>query len=146
MTSTFTVTWVGVILSFIAVFALNMTYFSAKGLYPAWLRALGRTMEQARAEGEGQNMAIPFVLTFLGLFAQAFAMDWIIQASAALYGHDVSFIGGLLGGATIGLAVAAGASLGHRVFSGQGLKVWVIECGADVLGLAIMGAIFSFWH
>ena len=146
MDTTVTVTWVGIILSFIAVFALNMTYFSAKGLYPAWVRALGRDPQQVMEQGAGSNMAPAFTLVTIGLFTQAFAMDWVVQATAALYGHDVSLLGGLLAGAAVGIGVAAAASLGHRVFSGQGLRVWIIEVGADILGLALMGAIFSFWH
>lgn len=140
------VTWVGVIISFILVFALNMTYFSPNVMYNRWSKALGQDPQRNAERGAGQNMAIPFVLTFIGLFAQAFVMDWVIQAANAIYGHDVSFIGGIGIGAGVGLGIAAAASLGHRVFSGQGLKVWAIEAGADILGLAVMGAVFSFWH
>ncbi|MHB0929522.1 MAG: DUF1761 family protein, partial [Candidatus Nanopelagicales bacterium] len=92
------------------------------------------------------NMAPAFTLVTVGIFVQAFMMDWVIQAVHALYGHDVSFISGLGIGLGVGLGLAAAPALGHRVFSGQGLKVWVIESGADVLGLGLMGAIFSFWH
>lgn len=144
MTTTVSVTWIGVIVSFIAVFAINMTYFSPKGFYPAWVRALGQ--DPQRNAQAGQNMAPAFTLVTLGIFAQAFCMDWIIQATAALYGRDVTFAGGLLAGAAVGVGIAAASSLGHRVFSGQGVKVWAIEVGADVIGLAAMGAILSFWH
>ncbi len=146
MATTVSVTWVGVILSFIATFALNMTYFSAKGLYPAWVRALGQDPQRNAERGQSSNMAPAFTLVTIGLFVQAFVMDWIIQAAHALYGHDVSFIGGIGIGAGVGAGIAAAASLGHRVFSGQGLRVWIIEVGADILGLALMGAILSFWH
>ena len=146
MTTSIGVTWVGVIISFILVFALNMTYFSAKGLYPAWVRALGQDPQRNMERGQSSNMAPAFTLVTVGLFAQAFVMDWIIQAAAALYGHDISFIGGIGIGAGVGLGIAAAASLGHRVFAGQGLRVWIIEVGADIIGLAVMGAVFSFWH
>ena len=146
MASTIGVTWVGVILSFILVFAFNMTYFSAKGLYPAWVRALGQDPQRNAERARSSNMAPAFSLVTVGLFAQAFLMDWVIQAAHALYGHDISFIGGIGIGAGVGAGIAAAASLGHRVFSGQGLRVWIIEVGADILGLAIMGGVFSFWH
>ena len=140
------ITWVGVILSFILVFALNMTYFSPKGFYPAWTKALGQDVQRNYENGKSANMAPAFTLVTIGLFVQAFAMDWVVQASAALYGHDLSLVGGVIAGAAVGIGLAAAPSLGHRVFSGQGLKVWAIEVGADVLGLALMGAVFSFWH
>ncbi len=144
--ATVSVTWVGVILSFIATFALNMTYFGMKGLYPAWVRALGQNLDEKVRNGTQSNMAPAFTLATVGLFVQAFMMDWIIQAAHALYGHDVSFISGLGIGLGVGVGIAAATSLGHRVFSGQGLRVWIIESGADIIGLGIMGVIFSFWH
>ncbi len=140
------VTWVGVIISFIAAFALNMTYFSMKGLYPAWVRALGQNLEEKVRNGSQVSMAPAFTLVTVGLFVQAFMMDWVIQAAHALYGKDISFISGLAIGLGVGVGLAAAPALGHRMFSGQGLKVWIIECGADILGLGIMGAVFSFWH
>lgn len=91
-------------------------------------------------------MAPAYTLVTVGLFVQAFTMDWLLQAVAALYGHDVSLFGGLLTGAGVGLGLAAAPALGHRIFSGQGLKVWAIEVGADIAGLALMGAVLSFWH
>lgn len=144
--NTVSVTWIGVILSFIAAFALNMTYFSMKGLYPAWVRALGQNLEEKLERGSQANMAPAFTLVTVGLFVQAFMMDWIIQAAHALYGKDISFISGLGIGLGVGVGIAAATSLGHRVFSGQGVKVWIIESGADIIGLGLMGAIFSFWH
>lgn len=146
MDNTVTVAWLGIIISFIAVFALNMTYFSPKGLYPAWTRALGQDMQANMEKGASTSMAPAFTLVTIGLFVQCFTMDWLVQASAALYGHDATVVTGLLTGVGAGVGLAAAASLGHRVFSGQGVKVWAIEVGADVLGLALMGAILSFWH
>lgn len=146
MGATISVAWIGVIISFIAAFALNMTYFSPKGLYPAWVRALGQDPKANIEKGAYSNMAPSFTLVMIALFVQAFTMDWLLQATAALYGHDVSFLGGILAGAAVGVGLAAAPSLGHRIFSGQGFKAWVIESGADVAGLALMGAVLSFWH
>lgn len=146
MSSDITIAWLGIIISFIAAFALNMTYFSPKGLYPAWVKALGQDPQANMEKGASANMAPAFTLVTVGLFVQAFSMDWLLQAVAALYGHEVGFLGGMLAGTAVGIGLAAAPALGHRVFSGQGLKVWAIEVGADILGLALMGAILSFWH
>jgi len=146
MTTDISIAWLGIIVSFIVAFAMNMTYFSPKGLYPAWVKALGQDPQANMDRGAGTNMAPAYTLVTVGLFVQAFTMDWLLQAVAALYGHDVSLFGGLLTGAGVGLGLAAAPALGHRIFSGQGLKVWAIEVGADIAGLALMGAVLSFWH
>ena len=52
---------------------------------------------------------------------------------------------GALVGLAIGIGFAAAPALGHRLFSGQGIKVWLIESGGDILGLTLMGAVLSFF-
>ena len=64
---------------------------------------------------------------------------------AALYDQEVTVGTGLLVGALVGAGIAAAASLGHRLFAGQGLKVWAIEVGGDILGLTLIGGVLSFW-
>ncbi len=146
MTNDVTIAWLGIIISFIVVFAMNMTYFSPKGLYPAWTKALGQDPQANIERGAESNMAPSFTLVTIALFVQAFTMDWLVQAVAALYGHDVSIISGLLTGLGAGIGLAAAPALGHRIFSGQGLKVWIIEVGADIAGFALMGVVLSFFH
>ena len=51
-------------------------------------------------------------------------------------------------GATVGLVVGvagAMASLGHRLFGNQGVVVWIVEVGSDVLNLVLMGLVLSYW-
>ena len=54
---------------------------------------------------------------------------------------------GVVQGAGIGLALGVGigmfASLSHRLFSGESLKVWVIETANDAINLTIAGAIIA---
>ena len=48
--------------------------------------------------------------------------------------------------AALGLGVlAAGASLGHRLFAYQGFKVWIIEVSADIIGLVLMGLVIGLF-
>jgi hypothetical protein len=146
MTNDVTIAWLGIIISFIVAFAMNMTYFSPKGLYPAWTKALGQDPQANIDRGASANMAPSFTMVTIALFVQAFTMDWLVQATAALYGHDVTIFSGLLTGLGAGIGLAAAPALGHRIFSGQGLKVWIIEVGADIAGLSLMGVVLSFFH
>jgi len=54
---------------------------------------------------------------------------------------------GITDGAGIGLALGVGigmfASLSHRLFGGENLKVWLIETANDALNLTVAGAIIA---
>lgn len=146
MTTTVDIAWIGVLLAALAGFAMNMLWFSERGFYTTWQQALGSKPQSDESSGEQSGMGLAFGSVTLALFLQAFAVDWLLQASAALYGHSIGAVAGLLIGAGAGVAFAAATSLGHRIFAGQGFKVWFIEIGADVIGLALMGLILSFWR
>jgi hypothetical protein len=57
---------------------------------------------------------------------------------------------GVLDGAGIGFALGVGigmfASLSHRLFGGDSLKVWIIETANDAINLTIAGAIIAFFN
>jgi hypothetical protein len=38
------------------------------------------------------------------------------------------------------------ASLSHRVFGGESLKVWIIETANDAINLTIAGAIITYFN
>jgi hypothetical protein len=139
---TVTIPWLGVLVAFVVAFVANFLWFGPKTMFPLWWRALGHTPdEQPTTEG----MAKVFGLTIAGLLVQVLTMSWVLQASAALYDQEVTLGAGLLVGALIGAGIAAAASLGHRMFAGQGLTVWAIEVGGDILGLTLIGGVLSFW-
>jgi hypothetical protein len=139
-----TLPWLGILAAVLVAFVANFVWFGPKTFYPVWARALGQDPAQQPAGGMG--MGLVFGLTIVGSLVQAVAMAWLIQAAAALYPtSDVSAGFGALVGLAMGLGIAAAASLGHRLFAGQGLTVWAIEIGGDVLGLTLMGLVLSFW-
>jgi hypothetical protein len=90
-------------------------------------------------------MGVVFGLTLLASLTMALTLSWVLQAAAALYSADVTVGFGALVGVLVGAGIAAAASLGHRLFAGQGLVVWAIEVGGDILGLTLMGVVLSFW-
>lgn len=139
-----TIPWLGVLVAVVVAFLANYLWFGPKTFFPVWWRAIGRS--EADVPGAGQSMGLVFGLTALGSVVQALTMSWVLQATIALYGvSDVSAGTGALVGLAMGLGIAAATSLGHRMFAGQGLLVWAIEIGGDVLGLTLMGIVLSFW-
>jgi hypothetical protein len=59
---------------------------------------------------------------------------------------DVSLISGLTAGLIVGVFVMAAPALSHRLFAGNGFKVWLLEIGSDVLGFVGMGIVLSFFY
>lgn len=132
------VPWVGVIVATLVGFMASFLWFNQNTFFPVWWRAMGKGDEQP---GDGQSMGLLFGLALLSQLALA------IVTAVVLGGWtdgDASLTDGLITGLMLGVA-AAGASLGHRLFAGQGLFVWVLEVGSDVLNLALMGMVLSLW-
>jgi hypothetical protein len=138
------VPWFGVWIAVIVAFFANYLYFGPKTMFPVWWRAMGKSSDEQ--PGDGQNMPLVFGLMVVALFVQALTLSWVLQATLALYDlKDISLATGALVGLGIGVAFAAMTSFGHRMFAGQGFKVWLIEIGGDLLGLLLMGAVLSIY-
>jgi len=131
--------WAAVVISALVGIASGAIWFGPKTFYPAWWKAMGRT--ETENPGAGMNMGIVFGSTFVAQFAQAFAMALIVSAIT-----NPNFGKGAAMGLVVGVGVAAASSLGHRLFSGVGFKVWAIEVSNDVINLTIMGAILGAWN
>lgn len=137
-----TINWVAVLVAALVNFIAGFIWFSPIGFYPAWWRAIGR--DPSQEPGQGQNMGAVFGMVTIAVFAQAILLALVIGTLQAVYG-DISLGEGIVDGAVVGL-IGAAASLGHRLFSNQGLKVWIIEVASDVLNIALMGVVFSFFY
>jgi hypothetical protein len=136
------INWIAVLVAALVNFIAGFIWFSPIGFYPAWWRAIGR--DPSQEPGQGQNMGAVFGMVTVAVFVQAILLALIVGVFKELNG-DVSLTSGLEIGAVVGL-IGAAASLGHRLFSNQGLKVWIIEVASDVLNIALMGVVFSFFY
>ena len=144
---TVTVNLVAVLAAVVVAFVANFVWFGPKTFYPVWARALGKDPSQSPAQDGGLGMGAVFGLTVLGSVAMALTLCWVLQAAMAVYDKtDASPLFGAITGAALGVGIAAAASLGHRLFAGQGLKVWAIEVGGDILGLTLMGLVLAFFY
>ncbi|MDO9590434.1 MAG: DUF1761 domain-containing protein, partial [Microcella sp.] len=102
-----------------------------KTFYHAWMRAKGH--DPANPPGS-HGMVTVFGMTALGALVQVIALASVLWFVAEAQG-PVGPLGGALAGLLVGIGFAAASSLSHRLFGGDGFKVWAIEVGGDIVGL-----------
>ena len=135
--------FVGVLIAFVVSFVSGGIWFGPKTFYPIWMKAKGI------ASGEltfNQNKPVLlFGSTIIGVFIQTLTLGVFITS---LQKHNPNL--GILDGAGIGFALGVGigmfASLSHRLFGGDSLKVWIIETANDAINLTVAGAIIAFFN
>jgi hypothetical protein len=82
--------------------------------------------------------------TILGILIQTITLAVIINSLQA-NGADIGVTQGALTGMALGIGIGMFASLSHRLFSGESLKVWIIETANDAINLTVAGAIITFF-
>ena len=135
--------FLGILVAFGFSFVSGAIWFGPKTFYPIWMK------ERGIASGElNSNQNKPFLLfggTIIGVAIQTLTLGLIIN-SIQHAGTDI----GIIDGAGIGLALGVGigmfASLSHRLFGGENLKVWLIETANDALNLTVAGAIIAYFN
>ena len=127
----------GVLAAGVVCWLSGFLWFGPKTLFPVWWKAMGKGDEQP---GAGQNMGIVFGLVTLSAIVQAYLVGVVADGVSMGLGVEVST--GLSVGLAMGLAVTLPA-LGHRLFAGHGLKVWVLECGNDLINFVLMGLVYA---
>jgi hypothetical protein len=135
--------FIGILVAFIVSFASGGIWFGPKTFYPIWMKAKGVPTGQLN---ENQNKpALLFGGTVVGVLIQTLTLGVIITS---LQKHNRNI--GIIDGAGIGFALGVGigmfASLSHRLFGGDSLKVWIIETANDAINLTIAGAIIAFFN
>jgi hypothetical protein len=130
--------WPAIAVGFLACFVIGFVWFSPRGFFPIWWAAIGKA---GQTPGDNGNPTLAFGGTFVGIFLQVLTLAVILntlQQTQVLSVLDGAWIGFCVGG-----GIAAMASLSHRLFAGQGLLVWALESGNDVLNLTVAGAIYA---
>lgn len=135
--------FLGILVAFGFSFVSGAIWFGPKTFYPIWMK------ERGIASGElNSNQNKPVLLfggTIVGVLIQTLTLGLIIN-SIQHAGTDI----GITDGAGIGLALGVGigmfASLSHRLFGGENLKVWLIETANDAINLTVAGAIIAYFN
>jgi hypothetical protein len=132
-----------VLLSWFVTFVSGFVWFGPKTFFPIWWRLMGKTSKETPG-GEG-NMAITFGSVLLGQLIAIVTLAIILSPLIEL-GRVSSAVDGALVGLLIGFGIAGASALGHRMFAGHGVFVWIIESGNDIINLGIAGAILTAWR
>ena len=137
------VNFVGVAIAFVISFISGGIWFGPKTFYPVWMRLRG--IQSGQLDHNQNKPALLFGGTVVGVLIQTLVVATVIT-SLQRAGVDIGITDGAGIGLLLGLGIGSFASLSHRLFGGDGLKVWVIETGNDVINLTIAGAIIAFFN
>jgi len=134
---------IGIIAAFGFSFVSGAIWFGPKTFYPIWMKARGITSGQLTTE---QNKpALLFGGTIIGILIQTLTLALIITGLQN-QNTDFSVADGALVGFAVGVGIAAFASLSHRLFGGESVKVWIIETANDAINLTIAGMIITYFN
>ena len=134
---------IGIIAAFGFSFVSGAIWFGPKTFYPIWMKARGITSGQLTTQ---QNKpALLFGGTIIGILIQTLTLALII-AGLQNQNSDFSIADGALVGFVVGVGIAAFASLSHRLFGGESVKVWIIETANDAINLTIAGMIITYFN
>jgi hypothetical protein len=135
--------YIGIIVAFFISFISGAIWFGPKTFYPIWMRERGIASGQLTSQ---QNKPVLlFGGTILGILIQTFTLALIIN-SLQQAGAPMSVATGAGIGLALGVGIAAFASLSHRLFGGENLKVWLIETANDAINLTIAGAVIAYFN
>ena len=134
--------FLGVFIAFMVSFVSGGIWFGPKTFYPIWMKAKGIP---SGGLTENQNKpALLFGGTIIGVLVQTLTLALIINTLQE-NGVDLGLLDGAGVGFALGVGIAMFASLSHRLFGGESLKVWIIETANDALNLTIAGAIIAYF-
>jgi hypothetical protein len=136
-----TINYLAVFVAAVVATIIGAVWFGPKTFFPIWWKTLGKSPEQ---QPGSSNMAYVFGMTFVGVFAMVFGLALVMQLAEAATG-SMSWAYGAFFGGFVGLLIGGGASMSHRMFAGQGFKIWALEVGNDVVALAAAGAILALF-
>ena len=137
------INFIGIIAAFFVSFISGAIWFGPKTFYPVWMRAKGNASGQLT--GEQNKPVLLFGGTIFGILIQTITLGLIINSLQA-NNQDFSVSDGALVGLALGVGIGMFASLSHRLFGGESLKVWIIETANDAINLTIAGAIITFFN
>lgn len=134
------INYLGVVIAVIISFISGGIWFGPKTFYPVWMKARGIASGQLSVSQNKPTLL--FGGTFIAIVAQVMTLAAILSSLQG-DGRELSVRNGALIGLLLGFGIGAAASLSHRLFGGESVKVWVIETSNDVINLTIAGALLT---
>jgi hypothetical protein len=133
----------GILVGFAFSFISGAIWFGPKTFYPIWMKERGIASGQLNS-----NQNKPLLLfggTVISVLIQTSIVALIIN-SLQQTGRDIGIIDGAGIGFALGVGIAMFASLSHRLFGGENIKVWLIETANDAINLTVAGAIIAYFN
>jgi len=135
--------FVSILVAFGFSFVSGAIWFGPKTFYPIWMK--GRGIQSGQLDSNQNKPVLLFGGTILGVLTQTLTLALVIN-SLQQAGTDIGVSDGAGIGLALGVGVAMFASLSHRLFGGDTLKVWLIETANDALNLTVAGAIIAYFN
>ena len=135
--------FLGVFVAFLVSFISGAIWFGPKTFYPIWMKARG--IQSGQLTSQQNKPVLLFGGTIIGVLTQTLTLALIIN-SLQQAGRDIGITDGAGIGFAVGVGIAMFASLSHRLFGGESIKVWLIETTNDAINLTIAGAIIAFFN
>lgn len=135
--------FIGVIVAFGFSFVSGAIWFGPKTFYPIWMK--GRGIPSGQLDSNQNKPVVLFGGTIIGVLIQTLTLALVIN-SLQQAGTDIGISDGAGIGFALGVGIAMFASLSHRVFGGDSLKIWVIETANDAINLTVAGAIIAYFN
>ena len=135
--------FVGILVAFFVSFISGAIWFGPKTFYPIWMK--GRGIQSGQLDSNQNKPVVLFGGTIIGILTQTLTLALVIN-SLQQAGTDIGISDGAGIGFALGVGIAMFASLSHRVFGGDTLKVWLIETANDAINLTVAGAIIAFFN
>lgn len=132
------VNYLAVLVSGIAIFLLGGLWYSPMLFARPWVRLMGKTEEELKAQSAGP---IAFVIAFFCGLITAFVLAIVLQAFAPL-----TLVKALIVSALCWLGFAGVTSFGSAIFSGQPRPLWLINSGYNLVSFLVAATILALWR
>lgn len=130
------VNWLGVLLAFVASFAIGWVWYSPFAFFPVWAKLGGLTDERMKQANMGAVFGQMIVGNILGVIVLAMLMAGLGASG---------WLAGLVLGIVVGIAFRAGAHLVHNGFALRDWRITLIDSAHDTLSLAIAGLVLGLF-
>ncbi len=136
-----TVNWLSIVLGAVGAWLFGAAYYTA--LSGPWLAAMGKTLEQCKAEQaakSGLSKYAPFILTFVGELIMAWALYGIL-----VHMGNFSLRAGIISGVLIWFGFVLTTITINNAFAGRKPMLTVIDSLGWLGALVIIGAIVGWF-
>jgi len=130
------VSWLGVLLAFLASFVFGWLWYSQLAFFPVWSRLGNLDEEKLKNANMGAVFGQMLVGNVLGVIGIAFLMA-AVGASGP--------VAGLVLGGIVGLAFRAGAHLVHNGFAQRAGGITLIDSAHDTIALMLAGLVLGLF-